>query len=123
MLLLVLVGSAGSAPCASVQSCQNTTLWHLPGPNPLISPGAKLSWMSTECEVAGGVTKVNATYYCLYHCLGTNGYRVGISTADSPLGPWTPPASEPVLDVTEGAWDADVVASMNILPDCCSPDI
>ena len=67
MLLLVLVGSAGSAPCASVQSCQNTTLWHLPGPNPLISPGAKLSWMSTECEVAGGVTKVNATYYCLYH--------------------------------------------------------
>jgi hypothetical protein len=73
--------------------------------------------MSTECEVAGGVQKVNGTYVFVYHCLGTSGYRVGMSTAPTPMGPWTKPPVTPNLDVTAGAWDKDVVASFNIIPD------
>ena len=62
--------------------------------------------MSTECEVAGGVLKLNATHYLfIYHCLGTTNYRVGMSTATDPLGPWTKPPLAPNLDVTPGAWD------------------
>jgi hypothetical protein len=73
--------------------------------------------MSTECEVAGGVQKVNGTYVFVYHCLGTSGYRVGMSTAPTPMGPWTKPPVTPNLDITAGAWDKDVVASFNIIPD------
>jgi hypothetical protein len=47
---------------------------HIPGPNPIVSPwnpGGKAAWMSTECEVAGGVVKMNATHYVfIYHCTG-----------------------------------------------------
>jgi hypothetical protein len=75
--------------------------------------------MSEECEVAGGVQKVNTTTYVfVYHCTGpANSYRVGMSTAPHPLGPWSKPPMEPNLDVTKGAWDKDVVASFNIIPD------
>ena len=119
MLSLLLAGLAPSSfPCSSVAECQNTTMWHLPGPNPIISPGLA-GWMSIECEIAGGVVKDGADYYCLYHCLSdTTGYQVGVSTAKSPLGPWSPPADAPVLAVSPGAdtWDNQVVASMNVMP-------
>ena len=111
---------SSSFPCTTVDQCTAATLWHIPGPNPIVSPwnpDGKAAWMSTECEVAGGVQKVNDTYVFVYHCLGTSGYRVGMSTAKTPMGPWTKPPVEPNLDVTAGAWDKDVVASFNILPD------
>ena len=38
-----------------------------------------------------------------------------MSTATDILGPWTPPAPQPVLETTPGAWDSDSVASMNIM--------
>ena len=100
-----------------------STRWHIPGPNPIISPRPPAaSWQSHECEIAGGVTKVEDTYYCIYHCLSnTQGYQVGVSSAKSPLGPWTPPADKPMLAVSPGKWDKDVVASMNIMPDPAKP--
>ena len=56
-----------------LDACLKTPLWHLPGPNPIISPwkpGGKPAWMSYECEVAGGVDKMNATHwFFVYHCL------------------------------------------------------
>eukprot|EP01051_Picozoa_sp_SAG22_P001977 SAG22_NODE_83_length_21704_cov_58.556584_20_plen_332_part_00 len=114
-----------SFPCADVAACGELALWHIPGPNPIVSPwnpSGKAAWMSTECEVAGGVQKVNSTTYVfVYHCLGTTGYQVGMSTATSPLGPWTLPPTEPTLGVTAGAWDKDVVASFNIIPDPDKP--
>jgi len=76
--------------------------------------------MSTECEVAGGVQRLNATTLIfIYHCLGMgHGYRIGISTAATPLGPWTKPPATPNLDVgTASEWDKDSVASFNIMPD------
>ena len=85
--------------CSTVDECLAANLWHLPGPNPIISPwepnGAK-AWMSFECEVAGGVQQVNATHYVfVFHCLNDKGYQVGMSTATHPLGPWS---------VVCGAW-------------------
>jgi hypothetical protein len=80
--------------------------------------------MSNECEVAGGVEKVaDDSYVFIYHCLGPqNSYRIGMSTANRPLGPWSKPPVKPNLDAgVKGAWDQDTVASMNIMPDPESP--
>ena len=119
--LSLLALAHGAWPCTSVGACLNATLWHIPGPNPIVAPTGAGEWMSTECEIAGGATEANGTFYLLYHCLGSGGYRVGVSTAPSPLGPWTPPAASPVLDVTPGGWDNHSVASMNLLPDPARP--
>ena len=63
MLSLLLAGLAPSSfPCSSVAECQNATMWHLPGPNPIISPGLA-GWMNIECEIAGGVVKDGDDYY------------------------------------------------------------
>ena len=56
--LRVLVISAVAArvacaafPCDTVQDCLATDMWHIPGPNPIVSPwnpNGKESWMSEE---------------------------------------------------------------------------
>jgi hypothetical protein len=110
-------------PCATVAECaRETNLWHVPGPNPIVAPAdaanGSQTWKSTECEVAGGVFQGDAgKFYFIYHCTGTSGYQVGVSTAASPLGPWTPPPAEPNLAHEAGKWDESVVASFNIVPD------
>ena len=92
----------------------------IPGPNPIVAP-APDGWSSSECEMAGGVFETGdnpaGKYSMPYHCLNKSheSYNVGISTANSPLGPWTQPAKQPILATTPGAWDHDSVASMNIL--------
>ena len=82
--------------CSTVEECTSKPLWHLPGPNPIVAPwnpDGKPAWMSQECEVAGGVQKAGDKYYFTYHCLNepTNSYRIGVSPADKPMGPWTKP--------------------------------
>ena len=48
------------------------------------------------------MTKTNATHYTfVYHCLYDAGYQVGMSTATSPLGPWSKPLPEPTVLITE----------------------
>lgn len=131
LALLVLLapptlGSAAPAAlCSSVDECLKTPLWHLPGPNPIISPwrpGGKPSWMSFECEVAGGVERLNTTHWVfIYHCLNDKGYQVGMSTATHPLGPWTKPPTRPNLPIAAGEWDGTTVACFNIMPDPKKP--
>ena len=55
------------------------------------------SWQSGICEVAGGITKANGTYYLVYHCLGNADYSSGVSTASHPLGPWSLTPEAPAL--------------------------
>ena len=92
--------SSSSSPCGTVAECLVTSLWHIPV-NPIISPrpavDGKPDWQSSICEVAGGITKSNGTYYLLYHCLGNGDYSSGASTAAHPLGPWTKTAEAPLL--------------------------
>jgi hypothetical protein len=111
-----------SLPCASVDECVDMVLWHIPGPNPVISPG--LGWTNELCEMAGGPYKLNgSTYALLYHCLSGNatlcdGMCVGVSFAEHPLGPWTAPEMLPILRTGAGVqWDNKAVASLNIMPD------
>ena len=121
-------------PCRAAADCAATTLFHLPGPNPVITPWNPSTsdhqmWMATECEVAGGVVEFEPGQLVFtYHCLNANNsvpgvehprkYQVGMSVADSPLGPWTKPPTTPTLGVGEtGEWDSFTVASLNILPD------
>ena len=117
--------STGPSLCRDARSCLNLSLWHLPGPSPIVSPwqpGGKPAWMSFECEVAGGVTKINTTHYVfIYHCLNDKGYQVGMSLATHPLGPWSRPAASPTLPITAGAWDGTTVACMSILADPAKP--
>ena len=128
-LLLMMAAGLDAAPsaelCSSVGACLKTPLWHLPGPNPIISPwkpGGKAAWMSYECEVAGGVERMNATHwFFVYHCLSDKGYQVGVSTATHPLGPWSKPPTEPTVANTAGAWDGTTVACMNVIPDPEAP--
>lgn len=105
-------------PCDSIAECSKLTFWHIPGPNPIVAPHGTDEWDSTECEVAGGVSKINGTYYLIYHCTGAEGYSIGISTSKHPLGPWTIPPKTPNLP--RGGphdWDRNDVASFNIMPD------
>jgi hypothetical protein len=74
--------------------------------------------MSYECEVAGGVTRMNETHYVfVYHCLNNEGYQIGMSTATHPLGPWTKPPTTPTVANGKGLWDGTTVACFNILED------
>ena len=57
----------GSFPCSTIDECKNMVLWHIPGPNPIVSPYRKdIIWANIRCEVAGGVYKINETYYFIY---------------------------------------------------------
>jgi len=93
-------------------------LWHIPGPNPIVAPPVNANnWASEECEVAGGVVgPFNGTYSFIYHCTGSEAYRVGISSASHPLGPWTTVPDSPNLDVGDkNSWENEDVASLNVI--------
>eukprot|EP01084_Bolivina_argentea_P295135 508032_1 len=108
-------------PCSTINECKNQILWHIPGPNPIVSPyssNSKNNWASVKCEVAGGAYKVNNTYYLIYHCTGnSNIYSIGLSTSNNPLGYWSKPANQPIFSAnkTTNYWDNNDVASFNIL--------
>jgi hypothetical protein len=95
---------------------------HIPGPNPIISRGAKGSWDEYYIE-AGDVFKDSQTYYLYYHATaldlqhwGRPGFRIGVATASNPLGPWTKQAHNPLLDLgAPGSWDDASVACPVIL--------
>ncbi|MBM3474193.1 MAG: hypothetical protein FJX75_13070 [Armatimonadetes bacterium] len=86
-------------------------LVHIPGPNPILTPGAPGDWDDGVIESCD-VIKDHDTYYLYYH--GTSaktGYQVGAATAPHPLGPWTKHGSCPVLPVgPPGSWDDRHVA-------------
>jgi hypothetical protein len=82
-------------------------LIHIPGPNPILTPGASGDWDDGVIESCD-VIKDHDTYYLYYHGTSTKtGYQVGVATAPHPLGSWTKHGSGPVLPVgPPGSWDA-----------------
>jgi len=60
------------------------------------------------------------TYYMFYHAYGTlngkTGTRIGVATSNSPLGPWTKYAGNPILDVgPPGSFDDLIVALGDVM--------
>src|SRR5260370_785534 len=71
-MALYLLASTASFQTAVAESVSNNVLLspqpflHIPGPNPIISRGAKGSWDDNYIE-AGDVIKDSETYYFYYH--------------------------------------------------------
>ncbi len=135
---LVLLGACASllsfsADCAFAQAPvvdqmqQNALLTarpflHISGPNPIITRGAKGTWDENYTE-AGDILKENTTYYFYYHgapvdhqIWGPGVYRIGVASANHPLGPWTKIGDKPLVDVGKpGSWDDGSVACPVVL--------
>jgi len=89
-----------------------TQFIQIPGPNPILVPGAKGKWDDHLLE-ACDIFKDGETYYFYYHATSQSGrsYVVGVATAPHPLGPWTKSERNPVLDQgSKGSWDDNAVA-------------
>ena len=93
---------------------------HIMGPSPAIVPGGEKDWDGWILE-SSDVFKDHHTYYWYYHARGKRdiypkGYRVGVATAPTPLGPWKKYEGNPILDYgPEGSWDDEWVACAVIL--------
>lgn len=83
---------------------------HVIGPSPAIVPAGGDAWDGRLIESCD-IFKDEDTYHWYYHGLGDEtyhqkGYRVGVATAPSPLGPWTRFEGNPILDYgADGEWD------------------
>ncbi|KYH36506.1 MAG: hypothetical protein AYL29_013250 [Candidatus Bathyarchaeota archaeon B24] len=91
------------------------------GPTPALTPGGKEDWDGGVLE-SSGVFKDGNTYYWYYHAwsadekLWPSGYRVGVATAPTPLGPWRKYEKNPILDHgPRGSWDDSWVACAVVL--------
>ncbi|MBI2299787.1 MAG: hypothetical protein HYU66_12745 [Armatimonadetes bacterium] len=102
---------------AGIDSNPFRELIHIPGPNPILRRGGPGEW-DEGCLEACDILKERETYYLYYHAnpLDTakwprSGYRIGVATATSPLGPWTKHPGNPILDLgPEGSWESTHVA-------------
>jgi len=87
----------------------------IPGPNPILTPGAKDTWDGEILE-ASDALKDLGTYYLFYHGNGGRGYQLGVATASDPLGPFKKHGDAPVLQRgPKGSWDEVHVACAMIL--------
>lgn len=102
------------------------------GPFSLVT---EISDLRTQAWAANMVTnpniiKVGSTYYLFY--VGTNyssvsypvidsearaNQQIGVATASSPAGPWTPYASNPILSPRPGEWDQTIVNNPSVFVD------
>jgi len=84
---------------------------HVMGPSPAIVPAEKDAWDGWILECCD-IFKDEDTYYWYYHARGDRelypkGYRVGVATAPTPLGPWTRYEGNPILDYGPAeSWDS-----------------
>ena len=87
---------------------------HIMGPSPAIVPAGGDAWDGWILECCD-IFKDEDTYYWYYHGRGDKehhpkGYRVGVATAPTPLGPWTRYEGNPILDYgPDGEWDESSV--------------
>ena len=98
---------------------EHGTFIHILGPNPIVHVGEEGAWDDRILE-AGNIFKDGDTYYFYYHAQGQQpdqqGYRIGVLTANSPLGPFKRYGDKPIIDLGgEGAWDGKNVACPAIL--------
>lgn len=93
---------------------------HVMGPSPAIVPAggdAWDGWILESCDII----KDEEAYYWYYHARGDGklhpkGYRVGVASAPSPLGPWTRHQANPIIDYgPDGAWDSRSVDCVCVL--------
>ena len=89
---------------------------HIPGPNPILVPGKSGAWDEGVIEAADAF-KDGDVYYFYYHGTGQGkSYRLGVSTAPGPLGPFRKHGDKPVLDLgPPGSWDDRCVACAMIV--------
>lgn len=106
---------------------------HILGPNPAIMTGDLGTWDEWNIESAD-IIKDKNTYYWYYHGRGIKereniqkayktgkrehprGYRIGVATAPTPLGPWTKYENNPILDYGPlDTWDGGGNACATVL--------
>ena len=88
----------------------------IPGPNPILKPGPKGAWDDHVLEAADAFEDAGK-YYFYYHARGAGkGYRLGVASADHPLGPFKKHGNQPVLNLgPSGSWDDRHVACAMVL--------
>jgi hypothetical protein len=88
----------------------------IPGPNPVLLPGPRGAWDDGVIEAADAL-RDGPTYYFYYHGTGAGkGYRLGVATANGPLGPFRKHGKVPILDLgSPGSWDDRNVACAMVL--------
>lgn len=88
----------------------------IPGPNPIITPGPEGSWDESVVE-ASDAFRDAGKYYFYYHATGGGkGYRLGVASADRPLGPFKKHGDKPILDLgEEGSWEDVHVACAYVM--------
>lgn len=102
------------------------------GPFSLVT---EISVLRTQAWAANMVTnpniiKIGATYYLYY--VGTNyssvtypvvdsearnNQKIGVASASSPAGPWTPSTNNPILSPSVGDWDQNLVNNPSVYVD------
>jgi hypothetical protein len=97
---------------------ENGLFIQIPGPNPIITPGAEGAWDDGVTEASDAFKDVD-TYYFYYHATGAGkGYRLGVASSTHPLGPFRKHGDKPVLDLgPKGSWDEKYVACAMVLKD------
>ena len=94
---------------------------HIPGPNPILSPGPKGAWDDENIE-AGDAFEDLGTYYLYYHSMNKHSdfeyqYQIGVATAKRPLGPFIKQSKDkPILAVgKKESWDDGAIACPMVL--------
>ncbi|MHC4533277.1 MAG: glycoside hydrolase family protein [Planctomycetota bacterium] len=95
---------------------ENGTFIQIPGPNPIITPGAEGAWDDRIVEAADAFED-KGRYYFYYHACGVGkGYRLGAASSDHPLGPFKKHGDKPALDLgPKGSWDDRHVACAMVI--------
>ena len=107
---LALADSFAPAPLRN-EIIENGRFIQIPGPNPILTPGPEGAWDDGVTEASDAFRDVG-TYYFYYHATGSGkGYRLGVASADHPLGPFKKHGDKPILDLgPKGSWEDRYVA-------------
>jgi len=105
--LLLAALSHGQESRATNSFLRGRPFLHIPGPNPILTPGPPGSWDSFVTEGADAF-KDFGVYYLYYHATGPGShYQTGVATSQHPLGPFKKIGDKPLLPVgPEGSWDS-----------------
>jgi len=120
MSLVLTVGNADADgfadPSIRQVTIEQNKFIQIPGPNPVLTPGPEGSWDDHVVEAADAFRDVDK-YYFYYHATGADkGYRLGVASADEPLGPFIKHGDEPILNLgEEGSWEDVHVACAYVM--------
>jgi hypothetical protein len=94
---------------------------HISGPNPAMTVGEEGAWDDRALE-SGDCFKDKDTYYWYYHAFNREGlkectYKIGVATAQKPLGPWKRHNGNPLLQASDNEWESRWVACPFVIKD------